>query len=113
MVLRLVSDPMLEKSNRTGPLADRQKESCYRQGLGFSFFSDFQLLGKRGIFKKFLGNFPDSRDSGNSGKFSREIFSSLIILTFFLIFSILDLIFNILLCCFDKLRLSFSIFSTN
>ena len=25
MVLRLVSGPMLEKSNKTGPLADRQK----------------------------------------------------------------------------------------
>ena len=140
MVLRLVSGPMPEKSNRTGPLADRQRVLLTAKLIGFPFFSDFQLPGKREIFKKFLwdfGKFPEfrkssgsleeipkifgsnpanlrnSRNSKNSGKFLREIFSSLIILTFFLIFSISDLIFSILLCCFDKLSLSFSIFSTN
>ena len=71
---------MLEKSNRIGPLADRQKV----------------LLTAR------LGVFPFSRifNYRESGKFSREIVSSLIILTFFLIFSISDLIFSILLRCF-------------
>ena len=50
MVLRLVSGPMLEKKNTTGPLADRQKV----------------LLTAR------LGGFPFSRISNNpaNGKFS-------------------------------------------
>ena len=80
--------------------------------LGFPFFSDFQLPGKRKISKKFCGNFRDSenlRDSENS----RDILSSLIVFPFFLVFSISDLIFSILLRCFDKLSFSFSIFSTN
>ena len=44
---------------------------------------------------------------------SREIFPNLIVLPFFLVFSVSDLIFSILLCCSDKLGWSFSIFSTN
>ena len=52
MVLRLVSGPMLEKSNRAGPLTDRQKVLLTARSR-VSFFSDFQLPGKRKIFKKF------------------------------------------------------------
>ena len=86
MVLRLVSGPMLEKSNRTGLLADRKK---------------VVLTARLKVFL-FLG-FSTTRETGNSQKFSREVFLSLIILIFFLIFSISDLIFSILVCCFDKL----------
>ena len=119
----------------------------------FPFLPNFQLPGKRKIFKfsknvpgisrnfrEITGNFRDSENpqkfflklresrktygkSGKKywhpdilrigeilGKFSREFFSSLIILTFFdifLIFNISRLIFSILLCCFDIPSLSF------
>ena len=109
MVLRLVSSPLLEKSNRTGPLADREKNLLTAR-LRVSLLLGFSTTRETGNFqktsRKSLG-FP------GFGKFSREFFSSLIILTFFLIFSISDLIFSILLCRFDKLSLRFSIFSTN
>ena len=81
---------MLEKSNKTGRLTDRKK-SCNRLGLRFFFSRIFNYPGN-GKFSKNL-----SEISGNSRKFSRAIFSSLIILTFFLVFSISDLIFSILL----------------
>ena len=47
--------------------------------IGFLFLPDFQLPGKRKIFKKYFGDLEDSRDLGNS----REIFLGLIILLFF------------------------------
>ena len=99
MVLRVVCDPMLEKSNRTGPLEDRKKVLLMTRFRVFLFLG-FLTTRETGIFQNFL------RIPQNSRKFSREIFSSLIILTFFLIISIL-------LCCFDKLSLRFSIFSTD
>ena len=107
MVLRLVSGPILEKSNRTGPLADRQKVLLTARLRVFLFSRIFNYPGNGDFSKNFWGIF------GLSGKFLREIFSNLVSLTFFLIFSISDLIFSIFLCCFDKLSLSFSIFSTN
>ena len=69
MVLRVVSGPMSEKSSKTRPLADRQKVllTAYID-LMLPFFSNFQLPGKREIFKKFLGNLRDSENS-------REIFA--------------------------------------
>ena len=63
MVLRLVNGPMLEKSNRTGPLADRQKILLTAR-LRVSLFL-FQLPGKREIFRKFFetsGKFPKSSE---------------------------------------------------
>ena len=82
MVLRLVSGPMLEKSNRTGPSANRQKV-LLTATLTVSLFSDFQLPEKRGIFKKFLGNLRDSRDSGNSRKIFPEYVFELDYFVFF------------------------------
>ena len=81
-----------------------------------SFFPDFQLSGKQKIFKKLPENpenSQDSRYSGNFRKISRDFFPSLIVLPFFLVFSTSDLIFSILLRCFDKLSFSFSIFLIN
>ena len=105
MILRLVSGPMLEKSNKIGLIADRQKilltaKLNVTHFLGFSTTRDtenFQksFSGASGNFRN-LENLRDHRDSGNSRKFSRKNFSSLIILTFFLIFSFSDLIFSIL-----------------
>ena len=105
MVLRLVSGPMLEKSNKIGSIADRQKilltaKLNVTHFLGFSTTRDtgnFQKNFSRtsGNFRN-LENLRDHRDSGNSQKFLRKKFSSLIILTFFLIFSFSDLIFSIL-----------------
>ena len=80
MVLRLVSGPMLE-SNRTEPLADRQKVLLTAR-LRVSLFLEVLTTRKRRIFKKFLGNLRDSR----------TIFSSLIILTFFM-FSVFHISF--------------------
>ena len=56
---------------------------------GFPFYLDFQLPGKRQIFKKFPGNpgipkFLKIREI--PGKFFREFFSILISSPFFLIF---------------------------
>ena len=65
MVLRFVSGPMLEKSNRTGPLADRQIVLLPAR-LKVSLFVGFSTTRKREILKNFFGN---------SGKFTREIFS--------------------------------------
>ena len=62
--------------------------------VGFPVFPDFQLPGKR-------ENFPVIFLELNCFAF------------FFLVFSISDLIFSILLRCFDKLSFNFSIFSTN
>ena len=65
------------------------------------------------------GKFPDSRKSliprvrEIPKTFSRKFFASVIVLPIFLIFSISDPNFSILLYCFDKLSLSFSIFLTN
>ena len=56
MVLQLVSGPMLEKSNRTGRLANRQRVLLTAR-LRVSFFSNFQFPKKREIFKKVLGKF--------------------------------------------------------
>ena len=94
MILRFVSGSMLQKSNRAGPLAARQKVLLKARFIGCPVFSDFQLPGKRKTFKnfsgipeKFLGNsgkfprnFRDYRDPKKSlgfGKFSREIFFEL------------------------------------
>ena len=73
MVLRLVSGPMLEKGNRTEPLADPKK---------------VLLIARRRV-SLFLG-FSTTRETenfsglpGNSRKFSRENFSSMIFLNFF------------------------------
>ena len=75
---------------------------------------NFQLISRE--FREIFGISKILEISGIReipGKFFREIFLSVIILLFLLIFSISDLIFSIWLCCFDKLGLNFSIFSTN
>ena len=51
MVLRLVSGPMLEKSNRTGPLANRRKVLLTAR-LKVSLFLEFSTTGETGIFQK-------------------------------------------------------------
>ena len=83
-------------------------DSVIPVALGFLFFPNFQLPGKQEISKKIPGisKIPKIREI--PGKLSPLNFFS-----FFLIFSISDPIFNILLCCFDKLSLSFFVFSTN
>ena len=98
IALRLVSGPLLQKSNGTGPSADRQKV----------------LLTARLRVFLFLG-FSTSRKTGFSNNFSGipGNFFELDYFDIFLIFSILDLIFSNLLCCFEKFSLSFPIFSTN
>ena len=121
MVLRLVSGPILEKSNKIGPLADRQKV-LLTATLRVFFFSDFQLPGKRKIFKKFLGNsgkFAESRKFAELlgfGKLPKVFAGNCFELDYFDIFSDFQHFrfnFSILLCCFDKLTSSFSIFLTN
>ena len=88
---------------------------------GFLFSRIFGFLGNGQFSKSFSKIFRESLesrepenpwDSRDSESFL-EIFPSLTALPFFLIFSILDLNFSILLCFLDKLNLSFSIFSTN
>ena len=74
MVLQLVSGPMLEKSKRTGPLADRQKVLLTAR-LGF-----FLFLG----FKIFLGN---SRKSSGFGKFPKIFAGNFFEFDYFDIFS--------------------------
>ena len=88
MVLRLVIGPMLEKSNKTGPLADQQKALQTARFIEFPFFLDFQLPGKRKISIKFSGIPENSlRDSQNLGSF-REIFAgNFFELDYFVIFS--------------------------
>ena len=90
MVLRLVSCSMQEKSNRTGPLANRKKVLLTAR-LRVFLFLGFSTTRETENFQKNLSGIP-----GNYRKFSRESFSSWIILTFFLILSISDLIFSIL-----------------
>ena len=80
MVLRLVSGSMLEKSNRTGPRADRQKVLLTAR-LRVSLFLRFSTTREKVNFQTISREFREI-----SGKTSREILSSLIILTFFLIF---------------------------
>ena len=88
MVLRLVSGPMLEKRNKIGPLADRQKVLLTAK-LGISLFHGFP------IFREFreISGIPKSFGITEIRKISESIrgkyFSSLIILAIFLIFSIL------------------------
>ena len=88
---------MLEKSNRTGLLVDRQK-ALLTSRLKASLFHGFSTARETVKFQKISPEFreisailkifgiPGIRKI--PGKFSPEIFSSLIILTFFLIFSI-------------------------
>ena len=89
--------------------------------LGFPFYRIFNFPRNGKFSKNYPGiprNFRDPNNLRDSdirkipGKFSRVIFPIFIILSFFFIFSISDLIFGIILCCFDKLSISFSIFST-
>ena len=91
--------------NLTGTRKQRAHSFQRLRTLGFPFFPDFQFLRN----SRSPGNPRDFRDLRNF----RVIFSSVIVLRFFPVFSISDLIFSILLCCFDKLSLNFSIFSTN
>ena len=56
MVLRLISGPMPEKSNRTGPLADRQKV-LLTAGLGFSLFLGFSTTRETENFQKVYREF--------------------------------------------------------
>ena len=87
MVLRLVSGSMLEKSNKTGPLADRQKV-VQTDRLRVSLF--FGFLGNS-------GKFPKSSRFSVFGKFPKIFagnFFELDHLDVFLIFSISDLIFG-------------------
>ena len=51
MVLRLVSGPMLEKSNKIGPLADRQKV-LQTATLNVTLFLGFSTTRETGNFQK-------------------------------------------------------------
>ena len=86
-----------------------------------SLFSGFSTSRKLEIFKKIPwnpGKFhkypknPRSHKSSGFGKIPVKFFE-LVCFAFFWFFSISDLNFSILICCFDKLSLNFSIFSTN
>ena len=95
---------MLEKSNRTGPLADRQKV-LLTATLRVFLFLGFSTTRETGDFQKISRELREVHEN-----FRGRFFTNLIILTFFLIFSISGLIFSILLCCFHKLCLIFSFF---
>ena len=117
MVLRLVSGPMREKSNKTEPLAHRQK-LLPTVRLRIFLFLGFSTTRKTVNVQKIMRDFREIPGIPKIFKVfriretpgSRKIFSNLIILAFFLILSISDLIFSILFCCFDKLSLSFPFF---
>ena len=111
MFLRLINGPMLEKSNRTGPLADRQIVLLTAR-LRLSLFLGFSTTRETRNFQKISREFRKSSGFPGFGKFPGN-FSELDYFDIFLIFNISDLYFSILLRCFDKLSLSFSIFSTN
>ena len=88
MVLRLVSGRMLEKSNRIGPLANRQEVLLTARLRGFPFSQIFNYPGNGKFSKNFSEisvnfRYPENPGFPGFGKFSREIFSSLIILRFF------------------------------
>ena len=85
MVLRLVSRPMLQKSNRTGPLAGPQKV-LLTASLRVSLFHGFPSIREAGKLSKHFSGIPGNyRNPENlrGSKFSHEIFSSLIILAYF------------------------------
>ena len=74
MVLLLVSGPMLQKSNRTGPLADPQKVLLTAR-LRISLFLGFSTTRETGNFSK--------NSSGIPGNFRTKFFE----LDYFGIFS--------------------------
>ena len=118
MVLRLFSGQMLEKSNEIGPLADRQNVLLTAR-LRVSRFLRFSPTRATENFQKISRELQEILESRKSlgllgfGKFPKivaENFFELDYFDIFFIFTISDLIFNILLCCFDKLSLVFLIF---
>ena len=79
MVLRLASGSMLEKSNRIGPLANRQEVLLTARLRGFPFFQIFNYPGNGKFSKNFSEisvNFrnPENRDSRDSGIFAGNFF---------------------------------------
>ena len=68
MVLRLVSGPMLKKSNKFGSLADRQKVLLMAR-LRVSFFLGFSTTRETGNFQKFS---RELLTPGNSQVFGRK-----------------------------------------
>ena len=69
MVLRLVSGSMLEKSNETGPLADRQKVLLTARFRVFPFLG-FSTTRETDIFEKIFWEFREISKNFR-GKFFR------------------------------------------